>query len=86
MTEYESAYGVDARQMCGSDIRSRGVWPSDSARLEAFIGQYGGSLEAYPVGNVGVALRWIAPDRTLTRTGPTAGAALESLRAAMVEA
>lgn len=79
-------YGLDARQMCGSDIRSRGVWPSDSARLEAFIGQYGGSLEAYPVGNVGVALRWIAGDRTVTRSGATAGAALESLRAAMVEA
>ncbi|MEY2711644.1 MAG: hypothetical protein RL487_1427 [Actinomycetota bacterium] len=81
-----SQFGEDARQMCGSDIRSRGVWPSDSARLEAFIGQYGGSLEAYPVGNVGVALRWIAGDRTLTRSGATTGAALESLRAAMVEA
>lgn len=79
-------YGLDARQMCGSDIRSRGVWPSDSARLEAFVGQYGGSLEAFPVGNVGVGLRWIAGEQTLTRTGATAGAALESLRAAMAEA
>ena len=79
------SYGVDARQMCGSDIRSRGVWPSDSARLEAFVGQYGGSLEAFPVGNVGVGLRWIGTERTLTRTGATAGAALESLRAALVE-
>jgi hypothetical protein len=79
-----TTFGEDARQLCGSDIRSRGVWPSDSARLEAFIGQYGGSLEAFPVGNVGVGLRWTVGDRELTRTGPTAGAALESLRAAMV--
>jgi hypothetical protein len=78
-------YGTDARQMCGSDIRSRGVWPSDSARLDAFVGQYGGVLEAFPVGNVGIGLRWMSDDRVIVQSGPTADVALTKLRAAMVE-
>lgn len=78
-------HGLDARQVCGRDIRSYGVWPSDSARLDAFIGQHGGVLEAYPVNGVGVTLRWLSGDRVVTETGTTAGDALRRLQAAIVE-
>jgi hypothetical protein len=79
-------HGLDARQMCGQDIRSRGVWPSDSSRLEAFVGQHGGIVEAYPIGNVGVALRWIDGERSVTRSGPTFADALQSLQASLTGA
>lgn len=75
--------GLDARQMCGYDVRSRGVWPSDSSRLEAFVGQYGGIVEAYPVGNVGIGLRWISGDRVVTRSGLTLAEALQGLQASV---
>ncbi len=79
-------HGLDARQMCGHDIRSYGVWPSDSSRLEAFIGQYGGSGEAYPVGNVGIGLRWTDGERVVTHSGPTFTEALQRLQAGLTGA
>jgi len=78
--------GADPRIICGQDVRSRGPNPSDGARLEAFVGRFGGMLEAYPVGSVGIAVRWIGPDgRELSRTGATFTDALQRLQAGLGE-
>lgn len=78
--------GADPRIICGQDVRSRGPNPADGARLEAFVGRFGGMLEAYPVGSVGIAVRWIGPDgRELSRTGATFTDALQRLQAGLSE-
>lgn len=72
---------MDARQMCGHDVRRSGIWPTDSARLEAFIQQHGGTVEASPIGNVGVMLRWCAElGNGVVVTGQTTQDAIVKLR------
>jgi len=72
---------TEARRICGQDIRQSGFWPSDTARVEAFIARHGGTLEAAPVGNVAIMLRWQTPDgRTHDVTGVTAREALSKLQ------
>lgn len=78
--------GSDPRILCGQDVRSQGPGPTDSSRLEAFVGRYGGTLEAYPIGGVGIAVRWIGPNgRELTRTGGSFTDALQRLAAGLSE-
>jgi len=72
---------MDARVMCGRDIRRSGVWPCDSARLDAFVSENGGTLSAYPVGNVAVALQWDTDDgETRTATGASVADAFTRLQ------
>lgn len=72
---------MDARLICGQDVRQSGIWPADESRIEAFIARFGGTLEAAPVGDVAVMLRWTDGDRIKVTTGMTAGEALRKLRA-----
>lgn len=75
---------MDARLLCGQDVRRSGIWPTDEARIEAFIQRYGGSLEAAPVGDAAIMLRWYPHDgETRTATGVTAREALRRLRETM---
>lgn len=67
--------------MCGQDIRRSGLWPTDESRIEAFLARYGGTLEAGPVGDAAVMLRWTSGDRAVCATGVTAQDALTKLRA-----
>jgi hypothetical protein len=74
----------DARVICGYDVRRTGFWPTDSARADAFMAQYGGTLSAMPIGNVAIALQWESEDGELvTATGATVAIAFEQLRAAL---
>lgn len=71
---------MDARILCGYDVRRSGMWPTDEARIEAFIGQYGGTLEAAPVGDAAIMLRWQSDTgATHMVTGVTASDALTRL-------
>lgn len=72
---------MDARLICGQDVRRTGIWPMDEARIEAFIQRFGGVLEAAPVGDAAVMLRWTHNDRTTSVTGVTAREALRKLHA-----
>lgn len=72
---------MDARLLCGQDVRRSGIWPADEARIEAFIERYGGVLEAAPVGDVAVMLRWTSAGATHSVTGMTAREALRKLHA-----
>lgn len=75
---------MDARLLCGQDVRRSGIWPTDEARIEAFIQRYGGSLEAAPVGDAAIMLRWYPHDgEARTATGVTARDALRRLRETM---
>ena len=58
---------MDARMLCGHDVRQTGMWPADEARVEAFVARYGGMLCAMPVGNVAIALEWQAEDGRVVR-------------------
>jgi hypothetical protein len=71
---------MDARLICGQDVRRSGIWPTDEARIEAFIQRFGGTLEAAPVGDAAIMLRWTHNDATRTVTGITAREALRKLR------
>ena len=71
---------MDARLICGQDVRRSGIWPTDEARIEAFIQRFGGVLEAAPVGDAAIMLRWTSTDGTKTATGITAREALRKLR------
>jgi hypothetical protein len=71
---------MDARLICGQDVRQSGIWPTDESRIEAFVGRYGGTLEAGPVGNVAVMFRWTQNGRTVVASGVTARDALRKLR------
>lgn len=71
---------MDARLICGQDVRRSGIWPTDEARIEAFIQRFGGVLEAAPVGDAAIMLRWTNNDLTRTVTGITAREALRKLR------
>lgn len=72
---------MDARVMCGHDVRRSGVWPSDSARMDAFVSRNGGTLTAYPVGNVAIALQWDTKEgETRTTTGSTIADAFARLQ------
>ena len=72
---------MDARLMCGHDVRRSGIWPDDSARMDAFILQNGGTLTAYPVGNVAIALQWNTSDgETRTASGSTVADAFTRLQ------
>lgn len=76
---------MDARLLCGQDVRRSGIWPTDEARIEAFIERYGGTLEAAPVGDAAVMLRWTSKDGMgKTTTGITAREALRKLQAEMM--
>jgi hypothetical protein len=69
-------YGVDARVLCGQDVRRSAMWPTDSARADAFIAEYGGTLSVMPVGNVAIALQWeneIGELRTITAASVSEG-------------
>lgn len=66
--------------ICGQDVRQSGLWPTDSARMDAFIARFGGVLEAEPVGGVAIMLRWSDGLATHTVTGMTAREALRKLR------
>jgi len=78
---------MDARLMCGQDVRRSGIWPTDEARIEAFIQRYGGTLEAAPVGDAAIMLRWHPHDGEVkTATGITAREALRKLRTVMGDA
>ncbi len=48
---------MDARLICGQDVRRSGLWPTDESRIEAFLARFGGTLEAGPVGGAAVMLR-----------------------------
>lgn len=74
---------MDARLMCGQDVRRSGIWPTDESRIEAFIQRYGGTLEAAPVGDAAIMLRWSNADVTRCVTGVTARDALQKLRGQM---
>ncbi len=75
---------MDARVICGQDVRRSGIWPTDEARIEAFIQRYGGTLEAAPVGDAAVMLRWTTDDgQGKMTTGITAREALRKLQAEM---
>lgn len=71
---------MDARLICGQDVRRSGIWPTDEARIEAFIQRFGGVLEAAPVGDAAVMLRWTHTDGICTVIGITAREALRKLR------
>lgn len=72
---------MDARLICGQDVRRSGLWPTDEARLEAFVQQYGGTMEAAPIGDVGIMLRWCGElGTTATVSGATAAEAIVKLR------
>lgn len=71
----------DARQICGQDVRRTGFWPTDEARIEAFLARYGGMIEAGPVGDAAVMLRWTYGPTMICTTGVTAGDALRKLQA-----
>lgn len=71
---------MDARLICGQDVRRSGLWPTDEARLEAFMQRFGGTLEAGPVGDAAVMLRWSDGQQTHIVTGTTAREALRKLR------
>lgn len=66
--------------MCGQDVRRSGIWPTDESRIEAFLARYGGTLEAGPVGDAAIMLRWTEGDRSICATGVTAREALQRLR------
>ena len=72
---------MDARLICGQDVRRSGFWPTDEARIEAFLARFGGSLEAGPVGDAAIMLRWTHDGKTSVTTGVTARDALQKLRA-----
>ena len=75
---------MDARLICGQDVRRSGIWPTDEARIEAFIQRYGGTLEAAPVGDAAIMLRWTKDDgQGKMTTGITAREALRKLQAEM---
>lgn len=75
---------MDARVICGQDVRRSGIWPTDEARIEAFIERYGGTLEAAPVGDAAIMLRWTTHDgQGKMTTGVTAREALRKLQAEM---
>lgn len=71
---------MDARLICGQDVRRSGIWPTDESRIEAFLARFGGTLEAGPVGDAAVMLRWTHADITRCVTGVTARDALRKLR------
>lgn len=73
-------HGLDARQMCGEDVRRYGFWPSDEARAEGLVARYGGMLTAMPIHDVAVCLRW-EPDtgEAIQVTAPSVQEALERL-------
>jgi hypothetical protein len=71
---------MDARLICGQDVRRSGIWPTDESRIEAFLARYGGELEAGPVGDAAVMLRWTSGDKAICATGVTARDALQKLR------
>jgi len=72
---------MDARLICGQDVRRSGIWPTDESRIEAFLARYGGTLEAGPVGDAAIMLRWTHGDQTQCVTGVTARDALTKLQA-----
>ncbi len=75
---------MDARLICGQDVRRSGIWPTDEARIEAFIQRHGGTLEAAPVGDAAIMLRWTSLEgEGKTATGITAREALRKLQAEM---
>ena len=77
-------HGVDARVLCGQDVRRSGLWPSDRSRIDTFALEYGGSLEAFPVGDVAIAIRWHGPNnQVVTETAQTAAEALRRLRSTL---
>ena len=75
-------YGTDARVMCGMDVRSQVPSPTDDARADGFVAQYGGQLAIYPVGGVAIGLDWTPPDGepTVHIAAPSVGEALSRLR------
>ena len=77
---------MDARLICGQDVRRSGLWPTDAARAEAFVAQHGGVLSAYAVGNIAVTLEWQS-DRGQTRsaTAPSVAEAFDRLRGLITE-
>lgn len=71
---------MDARLICGQDVRRSGIWPTDESRIEAFIQQHGGTLEAAPVGDAAIMLRWYTESgESHAVTGVTAREALNRL-------
>jgi hypothetical protein len=72
---------MDARMLCGQDVRRSGIWPTDESRIETFLARYGGQLEAGPVGDAAIMLRWTNGDKTQCVTGVTAQDALTKLQA-----
>ena len=74
-------YGTDARLMCGMDLRQMATSPEDAARVDAFLGEYGGTMSVYPVWGVAMAVEWEPEEgERVTGTGPTVAMALLSLR------
>lgn len=72
---------MDARMLCGQDVRRSGIWPTDESRIETFLARYGGQLEAGPVGDAAIMLRWTNGNKTQCVTGVTAQDALTKLQA-----
>ena len=67
--------------LCGHDVRRGGLWPTDEARVDAFVAKYGGVLAAMPVGNVAIALQWHSEDgRIIHATASTIADAFDKLR------
>lgn len=74
-------HGTDTRLMCGMDLRRMATSPEDVARVEAFLGEYGGTMSVYPVWGVAMAVEWEPCNGpSVTGTGPTVAMALQSLR------
>ena len=71
---------MDARLLCGQDVRRYGFWPTDTARAEGLVAQYGGMITAMPVDGVAVSMRWEPDDgEPITVTACSVPDALERL-------
>ena len=77
-------HGLDARVLCGQDIRQSGMWPTDSARADAFVAEFGGTLSVMPVGSVAIAIQWEGNNgESRTVTAASASEAFKKLRRIM---
>lgn len=71
---------MDARRLCGTDVRRSGVWPDDSARADGLAQRHGGTIAIYPVSTWMMAAEWRSTDgQVVTGYGETAADAMQQL-------
>jgi hypothetical protein len=70
---------MDARLVCGTDLRRTAWTPEDAARAEGLAARYGGTVAVQAVGDAAIAARWTAGELIVTATGVTATEALRDL-------